>query len=184
MKNSIFFSCCLAILLYSACSSPEPKKEYTADKPVVHNNLYYANDLDNFLQWNLSADISKRPGHSGDYCSKTDSATPYSFGLNLKVSDLKNTKIKTAKISAWVKAENAFYEGKLVCSVMRDESTVYWVGSELKKFITKPGNWYEAKAYYKLPDSLGLDDKIAIYIWNTGTKSAIYADDFEIQFAE
>ncbi len=184
MKNLLLLFLGTTIIFMAACTQSGTKTTTDNETKADHNDLYFANDMENISQWGQKSDISKGEGHSGKYFSKADKNSPYSFGLSSSISELTSKKIKKVDTKVWVSVANKDYKGGLICSIFRNDSTIFWTSSNLKDFISEPGKWCEVRGNYELPDDLQQTDRIAIYIWNSGDKCDIYADDFEIQFSE
>jgi hypothetical protein len=182
--KKIMFVLGLAVLFIAACNDPQSGTGTDAEKNTEHNDLYFSNDLENLGLWSLKSDVSRGAGHSGKYFSRADVNSPYSFGLNAEVGDLTSKKIKKVDATVWVSVANKDYEGGLICSVIRGDSSIFWSSNSLKDYVTDPGVWYEVKGSFNLPQDLQSTDRIALYVWNSGSKCDINTDDFEFQFSE
>lgn len=168
----------------TACNHSNNTTNNNKEKITEHNELYFANNMEDFNIWNYNSSITKSNGYSGICFSKTDKENPYSFGLNAAIKDLTSKKISKADVKVMVSVANMDFRGGIVCSVFRNDSTIFWNSSDLKNFISEPAKWCTATGTFDLPKDLRETDRITIYVWNSGEKSDIYADDFEIQFYE
>ena len=171
-----FLLVALVIAAFASCSEEEKK--------VEHNNLYFANDLENAIGWGTNKITTKGDAHSGKYYSKTDSIQPYSFAFSALLGDISEKKLSKVNVDIWTFVKNEKYKACIAVAVSRNDSTILWESSDLKAFYKEPGVWFKSSGTVKFPNNLEKTDKITVLVWNVDGKSEVRADDFEIQFFE
>ena len=172
MKRILFALLAFSVLAVCSCNK----------KKVIHNDLYYSNDLENVKGWIDNTTIVRGNAHSGNYYSVTDSSRRYSFTFKLPVSSISDKPLKKADVTLWAYVKNKNFDGSVVTCIMRDNNNVYWNSSDLKTFCKKPEEWFKATAYLRFPANIEKTDKVLIYLWNVDGKTEIRMDDMEIQF--
>ncbi|HNW97557.1 MAG TPA: hypothetical protein PKK00_03980 [Bacteroidales bacterium] len=190
MRNNIILAISFMFLLIIGCTRPSNRKddiekEDKGDTVMLHNDLYFSNNMENINCWEISSPkVIKTTGHSGMHCSKINKDAQYSFGFSSKIQDFTTKKIKKALVRVWVSATSMDFDAGIVCDINRNDSSVYWQSSGLKYFVTELGKWFEATGSFKFPDNLTENDRVSIYVWISKGSADIFVDDFEIQFME
>ncbi len=172
MKKTLFTL--LAITVIFGCSN--------SDKKVLHNNLYFSNDLESVKGWMEYNTLRQGNAHSGNYYSTTDSAWQFSQTFVLHAGEISAKPLKKVDVSVWANVSKDHFNGCIVTCITRNDSTIFWASSDLKNFYKKTGEWFQANASFNLPASIIQSDKVKIYVWNVDGKSEIKMDDMEIQF--
>jgi hypothetical protein len=136
--------------------------------------------------WSGTAIDSLSGAHSGTHATKVDSANEFSETLTLP--DLQNLKGNTAlilKSAFWIYDPEPGSSAKFVISFETKSGTPYFWQTvyELKAREKKTNDWKEIRCAAELPAIRNADDKIKIYLLNTGKKK-ILMDDVILNFEE
>ncbi|MBL4709995.1 MAG: glycosyltransferase family 39 protein [Flavobacteriales bacterium] len=101
------------------------------------------------------------------------------YALNYKdtIKNLLNDSNKYITISALLKSDHKS-NSKLVFSVEREGTNVYWRGIETAPFY-RENEWYPFLYVFQKPDDIQAQDLVSIFFWNPD-KSATYIDDFKL----
>lgn len=164
MKQSRIIILFILSLLSVACNN-ENKGEGT-----------YYNDFETMGYWSESPKIAKNVGHSGNFCVFTDSATEYTEGFRLPVTDIKKSKPKYIEASGWVMSNDVNAKAQLVVTLDSVGKAVAWNGAQTQKVILGVGKWYELSVTIQLPENISPNEKILMYGWYGGG-GKVYFDD-------
>jgi hypothetical protein len=141
-----------------------------------------SNDLEDIKSWNLShPTLTDEDAHSGKFSSKTDSINPYSIGFNKPLGDISKKPITKLKIKCWAKFKDADASADLVVGIDSAGQNTYRFAVPIRSLLKNVNQWSEFTATCELPKKTAADQKLILYVWNTG-KKPIWIDDIEFDY--
>lgn len=187
-------------VLISYANNPVPKvvHEFAKQKypVIIENYRYFNSDVilygkgNNERKVNFSTNYLEKQKWDTKQALLQDSIF-YSDSLAISIlpeieyaltfrDTLKNLVSEDAKcltISAQLKSDPVS-DFKLVLSVTRGDSTVYWRGENAAPFYTS-NRWYQFMYVFQKPDNLLPNDLVTIYFWNP-KKESVFIDEFKM----
>ncbi|REJ80193.1 MAG: hypothetical protein DWQ44_13275 [Bacteroidetes bacterium] len=147
---------------------------------VYKSKVSISNDCESMVGWTDTVPLVKGDAHSGDYFTRTDSASKYSLTFRRKLKHITDYEVRRIDLGVWVRAEEGA-NAKLVVALDHKKRAVFWAGVELRKEDLVPGRWTRLYYSYYLPEKMHPETEVKVYIWNTSGKK-VDADDFDIHF--
>ncbi len=159
------------LLSLPACTSRED----------VKNDNEFFNDFETLGYWTESPRVIREAAHSGNFCTYTDSTTPYSQTFVLHGKDIKNKDISAVKAMVWVMSQQTDAKAKFVISIEKDGKNMIWQGIETQRNMREANKWVDISMKIDLKEKITDDMILKMYGLNDGARR-VYWDDFRISF--
>ncbi|TGE15652.1 hypothetical protein [Hymenobacter elongatus] len=171
----------LAAFLLTNCDKGADSASEKDDKTLVNT------DFDGLQGWvnNSTGTLSNKYAHSGKYSLTVGGGKEYGLTFSAPLGQLMATKPRKMNVQGWVRTEEANTAVQLVIQVTKPgtDEKVFWKGLPLFGG-TKPGQWTELKTDIILPDNIGFDQVLGVYLWGNNAGKPVYLDDLRITSVE
>jgi hypothetical protein len=147
---------------------------------LKENKIVLKNDFEKPQTGWGKDNILKGDAHSGQFYTRTDDTHQFSSGFSRRISEITNHKIKRIDVATWIRKTDNSANADFVVSLDRGADPVFWKTIQTREGAPEINEWTRLFASYDLPDSLGNNENLKVYIWNIN-KYPIEADDFEIR---
>ena len=117
--------------------------------------------------------------YSGNTVLLCDSSVEYLGLFNSKIDYIVNNKIEKLLVDLYVYYEDKNTSVKIVFDIIQDGKSILWTGLQVT-YIVKPKNWGNVKFEIQVPDNITDNDRLKIYIINSG-RTRILVDDFRLR---
>ncbi|MBI5219872.1 MAG: hypothetical protein HY958_13175 [Bacteroidia bacterium] len=171
MKKFVFFLFMVSVVF--SCS----KK--THNEPDTSNKISFASDMECIDCWKNSNTLKPGIAHSGQYASKLDSATEYSYGFAQDFKNIDLKKINKVTVKVWGYFPEPDIKAQLVVSIDSANKSKNWYGFKLEDAIKTPKQWTEVNFPVFLPPTCLPGDVLKVYVWNRD-KFTFFIDDLEL----
>ncbi|RLG88470.1 MAG: hypothetical protein DRO16_05065, partial [Thermoprotei archaeon] len=130
----------------------------------------FENEMDGFFVTDIA--------HSGNAVLLCDSSMEYLGLFNSKTDYIVNNKIEKLLVDLYVYYEDENTSAKIVFDIIQNGTSILWTGLQVT-YIVKPKNWGNVKFEIPVPENITSNDKLKIYIINSG-KTQVLVDDFRL----
>jgi hypothetical protein len=175
MKKLLLYS--IASLFLISCNSRGDSKSGTVEYSVDLESIDSLANTSPAIWKNLST-IVEGVGHSGNFSSKIDSASPFSVVLETKVSDIAGGIPKEVKFSAY---GLALQSGSKAILVVSASDNVFYGSAVFDTLFNTTDQWQKMNTSFLMPKNLKENHVLKAYVWNDG-KGELLVDDLNIEF--
>ena len=172
MKKTIVIIACASVALIS-CSGNKHSNDIIISQEINMEHRFI--NPDNKVENNA---------HSGKYYTSVDSIHVYSTGYAYVLPDSLKNKNVTVYVSAWVREQEAPFEGEVNIGLTTTKGTVGWHGIKVKDKNYTPNQWIQVKDSIKFT-STQINDSFSeigvIGIKNNG-RDKLDIDDIQIKY--
>ena len=129
--------------------------------------------------WSES-NLIKGKGYSGSSYSFADSLHPFSAGFSKKLSEITPHKVKRIDAVCRIKHKVVSASANLIVSLDDGNKNLFWQSIPTNDAAPELNEWARLFVSYDIPDSLGKNEILKVYIWNL-KHIPVEVDDFEIR---
>lgn len=130
-------------------------------------------------RWN-NVNIIKGSAHSGSFYTSTDSINNYSACFSKNISEISDKKLNRIDVITWIRKADKRAQGGIIISLDRGTTPIFWKSTPIDAGAPQLNEWNRMYISYDLPDSIGKNEILKVYILNKD-RLPVDADDFEIR---
>ena len=146
-------------------------------------NKRYFNNFEDSVQGAEWINTNTIAGEMSDnYVSVIGASQPYSCGLEIEIPPELKKKNFRVNVKANFLSSDIKPEYRLVISISKGDSEIYWAGFPLPDSSAAPDHYKNIAASTLIPQNIPPDSKVKIFFWHTGGSSQAKIDDLEILF--
>lgn len=127
--------------------------------------------------------IENKVVRSGKHSLHFSPSAEFGPGFKKTVNEVSFKAGQTLKVSAWIYFNEIPAEGNLVLQIDDNNKNIYWKGTILKPFITKPKQWIPVFTVHKVTKKLSASSVISAYVWNAAKKD-FFVEDFKVEILD
>ena len=183
MRNSLLI---VIVILMLGCSNSSQNSNASSAKPG-QDKVVITNDMENakamIPSWNNEISVVKMDNgkaHSGEYVSKVDEITLYSYAYGEIFKNISDKLPKKVEVNGWIYSPDPSKNLGIVMDISENNKTQIWKAFSINDLIKAPDKWFEFTAYFSIDQPIKPNYKIKIYGY--GGKKIAYFDDFKITF--
>lgn len=168
----------LLLGLLAAGCQPRDERPLPKVRELMHTSF------ENFEGWapQMLPELTTAKAHTGKYAIRIDKDHEYSAAYHMELGQLSTHRPRRLTLSAWVwvpsQADDAFIVFTISNPANLDQP-VY----QKYVYLTNSGPWQQWKYVSRdldLPTEIYSHSRVAIYLWRSAAKGAVYADDFRL----
>ena len=127
--------------------------------------------------------LTSKTSYSGRFSQVTDTLNICSFQIFDTITQNKNKQESLIWSKAMLYVSNIKADGLMAIAITRNGQTIFWKGTSIQDFIKEEKVWTPVFYNSIMPDGIQVNDRICVYLWNTGEKE-ILIDDLEFKILQ